>query len=579
MIATENINTFWAALCIEELVRNGITFYCISPGSRSAPLTIAAAQNPQTDCHICHDERGAAYVALGYAKARGTPAALISTSGTAAANFYPAIVEAAMDAVPMIVLTADRPHELLDTGANQTIDQHHLYGRYARWSFTLPPPTTDISPRFILTTIDQAIHRSMRLPAGAVHLNCMFREPLVTPNKFSFPADAAFSRWQRNQAPFTRYRTGKLQVEDKDVSAVARTIDQSEEGLVIVGRLGRDARGIERLLDKLGWPVYADITSGLRLGRKKWPALDERLLHPTRQPDEWQISVVLHIGGALTSKAVQQWLERNPLQHYIHIHDDPRRLDAGHLLTEKYETEIGLFCQKLSKKMQDRQPSPRTDRLAKLSQLVRRRAEDEILRQSLNEPAIAHIVSRFILPHHGLLLGNSMPVRDMNLFAASDGPAVPCTANRGASGIDGAIATAVGYAHGLGRPVTLITGDIAALHDLNSLNLVRNSTMPIIIILINNDGGGIFSFLPIARHTEVEKYFQTPHGLTFEQAAAMFGLAYAQPASNAEFRDIYRDSCRREQSTIIEVRTTAEENLRLHQTVEEKIRLFIESGR
>ncbi|MBN1465468.1 2-succinyl-5-enolpyruvyl-6-hydroxy-3-cyclohexene-1-carboxylic-acid synthase, partial [candidate division KSB1 bacterium] len=180
MIATKNINDFWASLLIEELVRNNVTFFCLSPGSRCAPLTIAAAQNPRSECHICHDERGAAYMAVGYAKATGTPAALLCTSGTAAANYYPAIIEASMAEAPLIVLTADRPYELLDTGANQTIDQQHLFGRYARWSFNLPPPSNDLSPCFLLTTIDQAIYRSTLAPAGPVHLNCMFRE-LTTP--------------------------------------------------------------------------------------------------------------------------------------------------------------------------------------------------------------------------------------------------------------------------------------------------------------------------------------------------------------------------------------------------------------
>ncbi|MBN1467023.1 2-succinyl-5-enolpyruvyl-6-hydroxy-3-cyclohexene-1-carboxylate synthase, partial [candidate division KSB1 bacterium] len=338
---------------------------------------------------------------------------------------------------------------------------------------------------------------------------------------------------------------------------------------------------IEPFLDALNWPVYADITSGHRLGGQKWPVLDERVLYSKRFADELQFGTVLHIGAAFTAKLLQQWLEIKQPRRYLHVCDDPRRIDPGHLVTNRFVTDTGHFCSELAAAVGDRQPSRQTERLAQLAHGIRHAVEGELSTGSLSEPAVALLVSRCIPGRHGLFLGNSMPVRDMNAFAAADGPAVPCAANRGASGIDGAIATAVGYASGLGRPVTLITGDVAALHDLNSLNLVRNSTAPVVVIIINNDGGGIFSFLPIARQAEelFEKYFQTPHGLTFERAAAMFGLPYAQPRSNAEFRDMYREACLRQQSTLIEVRTNAKENAQLHQTVEEKIRLFIESSR
>lgn len=577
-MSLENINSFWSSLIVEELVRNGISFFCISPGSRSTPLTVAATQHPQTNCQLAHDERGSAYMALGYARATGKAAALICTSGTAAANFYPAIIEASMDDMPMIVLTADRPPELLDTSANQTIHQPKMYGDYTRWDFNIPTPSDEISPRFVLTTIDQAAHRSLSPVPGPIHLNCMFREPLApTPKKFSIQKDDKFESWQKQSQPFTRYPSSHHQISQDELSALTDTINATHNGFVILGRLSiqhQQSQIIEQFLAALKWPVYADIASGFRLGKTRWPAVDDKLLYSEKFLKDWQLDTVLHLGGSFLSKNLQRWLERNPHQNYIHVHNNFRRVDPGHLVTQNISTDVERLCAELFKRIKATNSTPG---IHLPNDKIKKHIEKFIQTDSINEPAVAQTVSREIPAHHSLFLGNSMPIRDMNTFAVIRGERVPIATNRGASGIDGNIATAVGVAHGLDFPVTIILGDVATLHDLNSLYLTKNSP-PIIIVVINNDGGGIFSFLPISQHKAVfEKWFETPHGVSFEKAAKLFNLPYKQPKTLPEFINTYKKAVTGTSSILIEVKSDKKSNLDLHQQIKIAIQQFVDS--
>ena len=581
MIATENINSFWASLLVEELVRNDVTLFCISPGSRSAPLTVAAARHPQTQCFVCHDERGAAFFALGYARASGTPAALICTSGTAAANYFPAVVEASMDAVPMILLTADRPPELLDTGENQTIQQQKLYGNYTRWDFTFPTPISKVSPRFVLTTVDQAVYRALHPVAGPVHLNFMFREPLAPEAQaFPVPSEKSFDRWQKNNTPLTFCTASQQHLHKKELLKVAEFINKSQRGLVTIGRLDvtdQQSKTLGDLLTALGWPVYADIASGFRLGLPTWPVWDEKFFWSHDLTEKWSVDTVIHLGGSFVSKQLQQWLEKHPPSVYMHVHDNPRRIDPGHLVTHSIKTDVTIFCADLFNHFKSRGSFPKRAQLSTnlhdINLFMRHSFESTVL----SEPAIAHAVSKLIPDQHGLFLGNSLPIREMNTFAVMDGPRVPIATNRGASGIDGNIATAAGFAMSLARPVTALIGDIAALHDLNSLMHLK--TAPVILIILNNDGGGIFSFLPISQHPDVfEKWFETPHGRTFSRAAELFDLAFEQPSSLSDFENVYHQACSQGKSAIIEIKTDKNENFMFHKHLEKKIKDYIDSN-
>jgi 2-succinyl-5-enolpyruvyl-6-hydroxy-3-cyclohexene-1-carboxylate synthase len=235
---TGNLNQYWADLIIEELLRNGLEYICIAPGSRSTPLVLAAARHEKIKTLIGYDERSLGFHALGYARASGSPAAIITTSGTAVANLYPAVVEASTDGVPLIVLTADRPPELIDTGANQTIRQDRFFGDYVRWHFDLPCPDQSINPEMVLTTVDQAVFRSLTDLPGPVHLNCRYRQPLEpTDNPMPSGYDLNIQQWQKAQLPFTRYAMTKQIVPERELDALAGLIENTERGMIVAGQL------------------------------------------------------------------------------------------------------------------------------------------------------------------------------------------------------------------------------------------------------------------------------------------------------------------------------------------------------
>ena len=328
---TASLNYLWACLIAEELARADVTTICLSPGSRCTPLTVAIAKHPKLTSIVHFDERGTAFFGLGVAKARRFPSVLISTSGTAIANFLPAIIEASQDSTPLLILTADRPPELRSTGANQTIDQTKIYGHYVRWTFELPCPTLEIKPEMVLTTLDQAIYRTLRNPSGPVHLNCMFREPFLpdcniklhektNPSPASFISEAIeiisgderdsprhleelrsapsvmngeakaqkissirvdsssqgispeylkeIDDWLQSDCPFNEYPKGTFKVEEPTQKNIASLIDGEDKGILVVGQLNtKDERNsVLALANRLAWPVFADIGSGLKPG-------------------------------------------------------------------------------------------------------------------------------------------------------------------------------------------------------------------------------------------------------------------------------------------------------------------------
>jgi 2-succinyl-5-enolpyruvyl-6-hydroxy-3-cyclohexene-1-carboxylate synthase len=569
--AAPRANLLWATLIVEELVRLGVDFFCVAPGSRSTPLVAALAANKRAGRLIHFDERGTAFAAVGYARATGRPAAWITTSGTAVANGLPAVVEAATDGVPMILLTADRPPELRQTGANQTIDQPDIFSDYVRWRFDLPAPEEPVDPAMVLTTIDQAVYRARRAPSGPVHLNLMFREPfLPDPDEYLdvLPAPA---RWQKSGEPYTRYAATKPSVDSGEVERLWEALRPVERGLVVAGRLPSRKHGeaVVRLADALGWPLLPDVGSQVRLGAasKNLVPLYDALLAGERFKEEHAPEAVLHVGGRAVSKRLEQFLARSRPDPYVVVRENPFRLDPGHRVTHSVEADVMGFCAALTEAAERRSPASDASWTASWREASEQadRHLDRLFERAkeLNEPLVARLVSRHVPEGHGLCVASSMPIRDLDTFAAPDGAPVPVAANRGASGIDGTVATAAGFTRGSGRPVTLLIGDLALLHDLNSLAMLRK--LPVVVVVFNNDGGAIFSFLPVAHHKAFfEPYFGTPQGLTFEHAAAMFGLGYENPRTAPEFVETYRAACDRNGPTLIEVRTDREENTELH---------------
>ena len=319
-----NLNQFWSSLIVEELIRNGVDYFCVAPGSRSSPLAVAVAANPRAKSFVHFDERALAFHALGYASATRKACAVITTSGTAAANLFPAIIEASKKKLPLVILTADRPPEFRATGANQTIDQIKIFGEYVRWFFDLPCPTTDIPPGFVLTTIDQAVFRANGELKGPVHLNCMYREPLFENGRDSsraVPADLKY--WQDSRTPYTSYFcSGDTYQKERYVSPeIEEKIRGIKRGVIVVGKLASMAeqKNVLALAEKLNWPVFADVTSGLRLGcphKNVIHYFDQILLGRDRSRPV--PTGVLHLGGRITSKRWYDYVQKiNPAEYIM----------------------------------------------------------------------------------------------------------------------------------------------------------------------------------------------------------------------------------------------------------------------
>ncbi len=565
----EQAQTLWASVLIEELIRQGVGLFILAPGSRSTPLVLAVAENPKARHLIHFDERGGAFVALGFARATGRPAVWITTSGTAVANGLPAVIEADSDGIPLIMVTADRPPELRETGANQTIRQPGIFEPYVRWQFDLPVPDPAIHPAFVLTTAGQAVHRSLS-PAGPVHLNCMFREPFSSEGKgLDAAAFSDLDDWLSSGCPYTRYPPSLPSVSESEIEALATRLEDIEQGLVVLGK--SDAPPVPaaaaRLAAALGWPLLADVASGGRLGEASAIPYD-LLLGSMRFCDANRAQAVVHLGGRIISKRFQRYIEQTRPANYIVVRPDAIRSDPGHLVTDRVQSDVTLFCEILAREfVPSSGPSMWMQAWTRASTAAEDAVEKTLSRADLCEPAVARSISMATPEDHGIVLGSSMPIRDMDAFAVGNGARLRVAANRGASGIDGTVATAAGFARGLDRPTTLLIGDLALLHDLNSLALLRDGPS-ITVVVINNDGGGIFSFLPIARQEPVfEPFFGTPHGLAFEKAAAMFGLGYAQPKTLAEFEAACAEATSRDGASIIEVCTDRKTNVALHQEI------------
>ena len=552
------LNALWSHVLIDTLHRHGLTHVIVCPGSRSTPLVIAAAEHPGTTTRVHFDERGAGYYAVGYARATGRPAAVITTSGTAVANLLPAVVEASQDGVPILLLTADRPPELRHTGANQTIDQPGLFGPYARWCCDLPCPDRRIPVRFVVSTAREAVRRSLAPPPGPVHLNCMFREPLVPTVEEDIPRE-----YLHDEQPNPPDRPMSTPDHTPDPVLIDSTIDRlrrAERLLIVAGRLHTedDRAAALALAQAWGCPLLPDITSGLRLRHEDEiiPYYD-LLLAAEDTAASLAPDTVLHVGGRLTSKRLQQWLEQVRPPTYIHLWNDPRRLDPGHIVTDRICADIASTCGRLSiagspsqQKADTYLPAWRTAN-ATVQALLSDEPATEV---PFTEAAAVRAVLRELPAGHGLFVASSMPVRWADMYAEPCGHTHPTAANRGASGIDGTLASAIGFAEGLARPVTCLLGDQAMLHDLNSLALLRESRYPVTVVLLNNGGGGIFHLLPTIELAELfEPYFVAAHERRFEHAAALFDLPYAAVHSLDELGRACRTALESNRSSLVEL--------------------------
>lgn len=506
-------NRRWAAVLLETLTRHGVQDVCIAPGSRSTSLTLEAADNPKLTCHTHFDERGLGHLALGIAKVSKAPVAVIVTSGTAVANLYPALIEASLTGEKLVLLTADRPPELIDCGANQAICQDNIFSHFPNSSLSLPRPTPEISAAWLASTVDQAM---AELTQGALHINCSFAEPLYGGDPTAYAEwSAMLGDWWKSDKPWLISGAEQTIVQQADWENW-----QKRRGIVVAARMSaEEGKQVAEWAKTLGWPVLADILS---CSGQPLPCADLWLNNPKAQSLLAQAEIVVQFGSNLTGKRMLQWQANCKPQEYWLIDCVSGRRDPANHRGRRLVADI-------SKWLQLHPAQPNESWAAGLTDIAHK-VQAHITQQLADNFGEAQMASRLdrLLPENGIFwAGNSLIVRLIDALAQLPAD-YPVYSNRGASGIDGLLSTAAGVQRSANKPMLAVIGDISALYDLNSLALIGQSTAPTVLIVVNNDGGSIFSLLPTPE-LERERFYRMPHGLSFEHAAAMFGLSYAKP--------------------------------------------------
>jgi len=561
---------------VDELVRCGLREACTSPGSRSTPLVLSLAREPRLRATSHLDERCGAFFALGAAKASGRPVALACTSGTAAANYAPAVIEAHEARVPLLVLTADRPPELRELGAGQTIDQVKLYGSAAKWFLEVDDaPATPERMRWLRQLACRAYWTALEGRPGPVHLNFSLREPLVL--DAPLPAEEPGGGGRAGGRPWIT-RPGRTSEPSRAlVDGLADELAARPRAVLVAGRAERDPAlggALAAFATAAGIPLLADPLSGGRRGAAAVAHYDALLRDPAwaeaHRPD-----LVLRVGDLPTSKPLRQWLHGLD-ERTLQVAFDPENAwqdPAGAVATlapADPRATLAALADRLPRRPRDREWGPTwsaADRAAAGA------IAEALAPAGLCEPRVAAELGVRLPPEATLVVASSMPVRDVETFFPAREVPPRVLANRGANGIDGTVSTAYGAAAVARGPVVLLVGDVALAHDVGGLLAGRRLGVPLTIVLLDNDGGGIFHFLAVAGEgAAFEEHVATPHGLDFAHAAALYGCEHVRVAAPEPFRAALDDALRAPRTTLIHVRTDREENVAVHRRVWESVR-------
>ena len=554
------VNYQWAYQFAHTAYTLGIRHVCISPGSRSTPLTLAFTNYQGFRLYSHIDERSCGYFALGISKVTQQPTIVISTSGTAAANLFPAIIEAYYSNVPFMICTADRPPELQNTGANQTIDQQNLYGNkvHLYQDMGIPEDSKEKYNQLFHFTIE-GYQASLDIPPGPVHLNFPFRKPLEpNPERNIETLQPLLSEIDISHIYSDKY------IDFDDDFSVQKIAENSKRGIIFIGPMEFNpgvSEAIITLAEHLNFPVFSDGLSQIRFGASDHSTvchyaanyLDSPLFTGELRPD-----LILRFGNMPTSKAGIEFLRNNTEVTQILINESGVKTDSTHSLDRHITAQIIPFCQRINEKFESPHNKSRQNYLEAVKK-VDAIAQTYIHEDSTGEREI-HLF-RELIPllekPVNLMVSNSMPVRDLDAFAPPSSRQIPLYFNRGASGIDGIISTAFGVAAASGQPTVLITGDLAFYHDMNGLLAWKRYQIPLTIILVNNNGGSIFEMLPVSalKSKGFSEFFVTQHHLNFATFIKGYEGQYYQPETWEEFRRAVTSSVHTDNLSIIELRT------------------------
>jgi 2-succinyl-5-enolpyruvyl-6-hydroxy-3-cyclohexene-1-carboxylate synthase len=572
-------NLHLASALVDQLATSGVRHVVICPGSRSTPIAVSLASHPDIRNWVLVDERSAAFFALGMARQLAAPVAILSTSGTAAANFLPAVVESRLSRIPLIVLTADRPPELRDWGAAQTIDQIQLFGSHVKWFVDMPVPDADDGlVRHARATAQRAVQTARTDPAGPVHLNLPFREPLLPADLRLRLLPGATSEHDRHNGPVAYLEPGQHIPDVAALDELASQIAREARGIIVCGPGEAPwlAAAAAALSDATGYPILADPLSGVRFGPHDRagvidaydPFLRDQVTAESLHPE-----IVIRVGAMPTSKSLQQFLMARPDRMQVVIDAGAPR-DPSHLATSYIIADAATTLARLADSIASYGGSANREWLD-VWKAVDHAAGTAIASAMACEEdpfegrAVAEVAA--LLPEGATIVaGNSMPIRDIDAFVRGDWRQLRIVSNRGANGIDGVVSTALGAAAVAEGPVVLIVGDLSFFHDLNGMFAAAKFGLDVTVVVLNNNGGGIFSFLPQAEQLDTptfEALFGTPTGLDVGAAARLFGASHARPENWDAFS---RDLCRAIQGrglSVVELVTDRNRNVAQHRSV------------
>jgi len=561
-----NKNFIWAKAFVNQLCDLGVSFACISPGSRSTPLTLAFAEQKKIKSFVHIDERVSGFFALGLAKASGLPVAIVTTSGTATAELYPAIIEAYQQRIPLIICTADRPPELLNTGANQTINQWNLYKNHIRWFKYIGLPQLSVKRIINLQKIAvRAFETSLIKDKGPVHLNFPFRKPLE-PNSFTDEVEDEILMAVKNTiVPEVNInRIDDLSKrETKQINKIAEYIVGKEKGLIIVGPKEYDTKfvsNIKQLSKVTGYPVLADGVSHLRfktlISDNNTCCNYNAYLRSQKFKNNHKPEIILQFGRTVTSVFLQNYMEQSKSLRFII--NDYGDLFGPSKTSKVFKFNPVTFCENLirvlteSKFKRSHNWLKNFNKAEILSEVIKTLA---LKKSNIKiEPKVFSELISFIPSNTKIMVGNSLPIRDFDNFVGKTNKKLKLFFNRGASGIDGVTSTALGIAL-IEKSVVLITGDLSFLHDLNALLAANKYSIPLVVILINNNGGGIFEMLPVSSNNKFKTYFKTPHNLNIAPMVKSFGLEHHLIKNEKELKINLINSLQKKSFTVLEILT------------------------